>query len=183
MLFGCVSCLHCHIPFVPGHSVQQNQRNPCTHRRTGSFSLSPRKISGWSWYLASLYVHHLSSVYSLSRFCRHHLKYNSALNSLIPLCAVFVKSVPQVVRNPIIEKPSKDGKPPSTEYQEEELLVSSEKCSCKSSFYCQFYLVSLLPSQDTVYGAVVRQCYSMYKVSLSMFLQFLPHIQSCAKVT
>uniref|UniRef100_A0A7N6A6A1 CCZ1/INTU/HSP4 first Longin domain-containing protein n=1 Tax=Anabas testudineus TaxID=64144 RepID=A0A7N6A6A1_ANATE len=49
-----------------------------------------------------------------------------------------------VVRNPMIEKPSKDGKPPTIEYQEEEIL-------------------------DTVYGAVVRQCYSMYKVSSSMF--------------
>ncbi|XP_026208023.1 vacuolar fusion protein CCZ1 homolog [Anabas testudineus] len=44
-----------------------------------------------------------------------------------------------VVRNPMIEKPSKDGKPPTIEYQEEEIL-------------------------DTVYGAVVRQCYSMYKL-------------------
>uniref|UniRef100_A0A8C7ZE48 CCZ1 homolog, vacuolar protein trafficking and biogenesis associated n=1 Tax=Oryzias sinensis TaxID=183150 RepID=A0A8C7ZE48_9TELE len=44
-----------------------------------------------------------------------------------------------VVRNPMIEKPNKDGKPPTIEYQEEEIL-------------------------DTVYGAVVRQCYSMYKL-------------------
>ncbi|KAK7919825.1 hypothetical protein WMY93_011109 [Mugilogobius chulae] len=44
-----------------------------------------------------------------------------------------------VVRNPMVEKPNKDGKPPTVEYQEEEIL-------------------------DTVYGAVVRQCYSMYKL-------------------
>lgn len=30
----------------------------------------------------------------------------------------------QVVRNPMIEKPNKDGKPPTIEYQEEEMLVS-----------------------------------------------------------
>uniref|UniRef100_A0A668AE06 CCZ1 homolog, vacuolar protein trafficking and biogenesis associated n=1 Tax=Myripristis murdjan TaxID=586833 RepID=A0A668AE06_9TELE len=41
-----------------------------------------------------------------------------------------------VVRNPMIEKPNKDGKPPTIEYQEEEIL-------------------------DTVYGAVLRQCYMM----------------------
>uniref|UniRef100_A0A673AJU2 CCZ1/INTU/HSP4 first Longin domain-containing protein n=1 Tax=Sphaeramia orbicularis TaxID=375764 RepID=A0A673AJU2_9TELE len=44
-----------------------------------------------------------------------------------------------VVRNPMVEKPNKDGKPPTIEYQEDEIL-------------------------DTVYGAVVRQCYSMYKL-------------------
>ncbi|KAK1881216.1 Vacuolar fusion protein CCZ1 like [Dissostichus eleginoides] len=44
-----------------------------------------------------------------------------------------------VVRNPMIEKPNKDGKPPTQEYQEEEIL-------------------------DTVYGAVVKECYSMYKL-------------------
>uniref|UniRef100_A0A8C2ZBI1 CCZ1 homolog, vacuolar protein trafficking and biogenesis associated n=1 Tax=Cyclopterus lumpus TaxID=8103 RepID=A0A8C2ZBI1_CYCLU len=44
-----------------------------------------------------------------------------------------------VVRNPMIEKPNKDGKPPTVEYQEEEII-------------------------DTVYGAVVKQCYSMYKL-------------------
>ncbi|CAB1313145.1 unnamed protein product, partial [Coregonus sp. 'balchen'] len=44
-----------------------------------------------------------------------------------------------VVRNPMGEKPNKDGKPPSIEYQEEEIL-------------------------DTVYGAVLRECYSMYKL-------------------
>lgn len=45
-----------------------------------------------------------------------------------------------VVRNPIIEKQSKDGKA-VVEYQEEELL-------------------------DKVYSSVLQQCYSMYKVSL-----------------
>ncbi|TNN04069.1 hypothetical protein fugu_001098 [Takifugu bimaculatus] len=44
-----------------------------------------------------------------------------------------------VVRNPMIEKLNKDGKTQTIEYQEEEML-------------------------DTVYGAVVRQCYSMYKL-------------------
>ncbi|KAJ8413698.1 hypothetical protein AAFF_G00082050 [Aldrovandia affinis] len=44
-----------------------------------------------------------------------------------------------VVRNPMVEKPSKEGKPPTIEYQEEEIL-------------------------DTVYGAVLQQCYSMYKL-------------------
>ncbi|KAG7260542.1 hypothetical protein CRUP_024734 [Coryphaenoides rupestris] len=44
-----------------------------------------------------------------------------------------------IVRNPMVEKPNKDGKPPTVEYQEEEVL-------------------------DTVYGAVLRQCYSMYKL-------------------
>ncbi|CAB1338311.1 unnamed protein product [Coregonus sp. 'balchen'] len=44
-----------------------------------------------------------------------------------------------VVRNPMVEKPNKDGKPPTIEYQEEEIL-------------------------DTVYGAVLRECYSMYKL-------------------
>ncbi|KAL6475153.1 hypothetical protein MHYP_G00161930 [Metynnis hypsauchen] len=44
-----------------------------------------------------------------------------------------------IVRNPMIEKPSKDGKPATIEYQEEEIL-------------------------DSVYGAVLRQCYSMYKL-------------------
>lgn len=28
----------------------------------------------------------------------------------------------------MIEKPSKDGKPPTIEYQEEEILVSTSKC-------------------------------------------------------
>uniref|UniRef100_A0A8C9VBA5 CCZ1 homolog, vacuolar protein trafficking and biogenesis associated n=1 Tax=Scleropages formosus TaxID=113540 RepID=A0A8C9VBA5_SCLFO len=44
-----------------------------------------------------------------------------------------------VVRNPMVEKPNKEGKPPTIEYQEEEIL-------------------------DTVYGAVLQQCYSMYKL-------------------
>lgn len=34
----------------------------------------------------------------------------------------------------MIEKPNKDGKPPTVEYQEEEMLVSTEKYSCMSSF-------------------------------------------------
>ncbi|XP_011912699.1 PREDICTED: vacuolar fusion protein CCZ1 homolog B [Cercocebus atys] len=75
-----------------------------------------------------------------------------------------------VVRNPIIEKQSKDGKP-VIEYQEEELL-------------------------DKVYSSVLQQCYSMYKVSLAFVLNresnqlplcltFFPqylqtlHLQSC----
>lgn len=147
MLFGFVALLHCHIPFVPGRSVQQNQLNPCTHRRTGSFSLSPRKISGWSWYLASLCVHHLPSIWSLSRVCLLHFKYHSALNSLMLLCAVlffFLKIHPQVVRNPMIEKPNKDGKPPTVEYQEEEMLVSTEKYLCMSSFFYLWVLPVVL---------------------------------------
>nr|XP_035979475.1 vacuolar fusion protein CCZ1 homolog isoform X2 [Halichoerus grypus] len=50
-----------------------------------------------------------------------------------------------VVRNPIIEKQSKDGKP-VVEYQEEELL-------------------------DKVYSSVLRQCYSMYKLFNGTFLR------------
>ncbi|XP_009450766.4 vacuolar fusion protein CCZ1 homolog B isoform X1 [Pan troglodytes] len=50
-----------------------------------------------------------------------------------------------VVRNPIIEKQSKDGKP-VLEYQEEELL-------------------------DKVYSSVLRQCYSMYKLFNGTFLK------------
>nr|XP_009450766.3 vacuolar fusion protein CCZ1 homolog B isoform X1 [Pan troglodytes] len=50
-----------------------------------------------------------------------------------------------VVRNPIIEKQSKDGKP-VIEYQEEELL-------------------------DKVYSSVLRQCYSMYKLFNGTFLK------------
>lgn len=49
----------------------------------------------------------------------------------------------------MIEKPNKDGKPPTVEYQEEEMLVSTEKYLCMSSLYiseyCQLYLASLLP--------------------------------------
>uniref|UniRef100_A0A672KQW4 Vacuolar fusion protein CCZ1 homolog n=1 Tax=Sinocyclocheilus grahami TaxID=75366 RepID=A0A672KQW4_SINGR len=44
-----------------------------------------------------------------------------------------------VVRNPMVEKPNKDGKPPTVEYQEEEII-------------------------DSVYGSVLQQCYSMYKL-------------------
>ncbi|XP_063524175.1 vacuolar fusion protein CCZ1 homolog isoform X4 [Pongo pygmaeus] len=50
-----------------------------------------------------------------------------------------------VVRNPIIEKQSKDGKP-VIEYQEEELL-------------------------DKVYSSVLQQCYSMYKLFNGTFLK------------
>uniref|UniRef100_A0A8C8YMI5 Vacuolar fusion protein CCZ1 homolog n=1 Tax=Prolemur simus TaxID=1328070 RepID=A0A8C8YMI5_PROSS len=50
-----------------------------------------------------------------------------------------------VVRNPIIEKQSKDGKP-IVEYQEEELL-------------------------DKVYSSVLQQCYSMYKLFNGTFLK------------
>ncbi|XP_055202509.1 vacuolar fusion protein CCZ1 homolog isoform X2 [Gorilla gorilla gorilla] len=50
-----------------------------------------------------------------------------------------------VVRNPMIEKQSKDGKP-VIEYQEEELL-------------------------DKVYSSVLRQCYSMYKLFNGTFLK------------
>uniref|UniRef100_U3BAR2 Vacuolar fusion protein CCZ1 homolog n=1 Tax=Callithrix jacchus TaxID=9483 RepID=U3BAR2_CALJA len=50
-----------------------------------------------------------------------------------------------VVRNPIIEKQSKDGKP-IIEYQEEELL-------------------------DKVYSSVLQQCYSMYKLFNGTFLK------------
>ncbi|KAF5918260.1 hypothetical protein HPG69_002902 [Diceros bicornis minor] len=50
-----------------------------------------------------------------------------------------------VVRNPIIEKQSKDGKP-IVEYQEEELL-------------------------DKVYSSVLQQCYSMYKLFNGTFLR------------
>uniref|UniRef100_G3TU30 CCZ1/INTU/HSP4 first Longin domain-containing protein n=1 Tax=Loxodonta africana TaxID=9785 RepID=G3TU30_LOXAF len=50
-----------------------------------------------------------------------------------------------VVRNPIIEKQSKDGKP-VVEYQEEELL-------------------------DKVYSSVLQQCYSMYKLFNGTFLK------------
>ncbi|XP_028700971.2 vacuolar fusion protein CCZ1 homolog B isoform X5 [Macaca mulatta] len=50
-----------------------------------------------------------------------------------------------VVRNPIIEKQSKDGKP-VIEYQEEELL-------------------------DKVYSSVLQQCYSMYKYLQTLHLQ------------
>ncbi|XP_071067242.1 vacuolar fusion protein CCZ1 homolog isoform X3 [Dasypus novemcinctus] len=50
-----------------------------------------------------------------------------------------------VVRNPIIEKQSKDGKP-MVEYQEEELL-------------------------DKVYSSVLQQCYSMYKLFNGTFLK------------
>ncbi|KAB1263704.1 Vacuolar fusion protein CCZ1-like protein [Camelus dromedarius] len=50
-----------------------------------------------------------------------------------------------VVRNPIIEKQSKDGKP-VVEYQEEELL-------------------------DKVYSSVLQQCYSMYKLFNGTFLR------------
>uniref|UniRef100_A0A5F5PPD4 Vacuolar fusion protein CCZ1 homolog n=1 Tax=Equus caballus TaxID=9796 RepID=A0A5F5PPD4_HORSE len=50
-----------------------------------------------------------------------------------------------VVRNPIIEKQSKDGKP-IVEYQEEELL-------------------------DKVYSSVLQQCYSMYKYLQTLHLQ------------
>ncbi len=41
---------------------------------------------------------------------------------------LFFEFIPQVVRNPMIEKPNKDGKPPTVEYQEEEILVSAERC-------------------------------------------------------
>ncbi|KTF84811.1 hypothetical protein cypCar_00026940 [Cyprinus carpio] len=44
-----------------------------------------------------------------------------------------------VVRNPMVEKPNKDGKPPTVEYQEEEII-------------------------DSVYGSVLQQCYCMYKL-------------------
>ncbi|XP_026308590.1 vacuolar fusion protein CCZ1 homolog B-like [Piliocolobus tephrosceles] len=50
-----------------------------------------------------------------------------------------------IVRNPIIEKQSKDGKP-VIEYQEEELL-------------------------DKVYSSVLQQCYSMYKLFNGTFLK------------
>ncbi|XP_073071185.1 vacuolar fusion protein CCZ1 homolog isoform X2 [Manis javanica] len=50
-----------------------------------------------------------------------------------------------VVRNPIIEKQSKDGKP-VVEYQEEELL-------------------------DKVYNSVLQQCYSMYKLFNGTFVK------------
>ncbi|XP_043945636.1 vacuolar fusion protein CCZ1 homolog isoform X1 [Protopterus annectens] len=50
-----------------------------------------------------------------------------------------------VVRNPMIEKQSKDGKPVA-EYQEDEIL-------------------------DTVYNAVLQQCYSMYKLFNGTFLK------------
>ena len=51
---------------------------------------------------------------------------------MIMFCGVFLKStvgalfllVLQIVRNPMVEKPNKDGKPPTVEYQEEEVLVS-----------------------------------------------------------
>ncbi|KAH0511861.1 Vacuolar fusion protein CCZ1-like protein [Microtus ochrogaster] len=51
----------------------------------------------------------------------------------------------EVVRNPIIEKQSKDGKP-VVEYQEEELL-------------------------DKVYSSVLQQCYGMYKYLQTLHLQ------------
>ncbi|MCI4384194.1 hypothetical protein PGIGA_G00036020 [Pangasianodon gigas] len=51
-----------------------------------------------------------------------------------------------VVRNPMVEKPNKDGKPPTIEYQEEEIL-------------------------DSVYGAVLQQCYSMYKLFNGTFIR------------
>ncbi|XP_005998421.1 vacuolar fusion protein CCZ1 homolog isoform X1 [Latimeria chalumnae] len=52
-----------------------------------------------------------------------------------------------VVRNPMIEKSNKDGKP-LVEYQEEEIL-------------------------DTVYNAVLQQCYSMYRLFNGSFAQAL----------
>ena len=82
----------------------------------------------------------------------------------------------QVVRNPMVEKPSKDGKPPTIEYHEEEILVGLALAtllqyrpgvSMLQHLMSIFLFALILPflSQDTVYGAVLRQCYSMYKVS------------------
>uniref|UniRef100_A0A668AE01 CCZ1 homolog, vacuolar protein trafficking and biogenesis associated n=2 Tax=Myripristis murdjan TaxID=586833 RepID=A0A668AE01_9TELE len=58
-----------------------------------------------------------------------------------------------VVRNPMIEKPNKDGKPPTIEYQEEEIL-------------------------DTVYGAVLRQCYSIVMLSQRGCIELGLHLES-----
>lgn len=42
----------------------------------------------------------------------------------------------------MIEKPNKDGKPPTVEYQEEEMLVSTEKYLCMSSFFLSLSIAS-----------------------------------------
>lgn len=44
----------------------------------------------------------------------------------------------------MIEKPNKDGKPPTVEYQEEEILVSAERCSSASLFsFTKYFEVKL----------------------------------------
>lgn len=46
----------------------------------------------------------------------------------------------------MIEKPNKDGKPPTVEYQEEEILVSAEGCpSASVSFSNDFSSMNIYP--------------------------------------
>uniref|UniRef100_A0AAX7UDU7 CCZ1/INTU/HSP4 first Longin domain-containing protein n=1 Tax=Astatotilapia calliptera TaxID=8154 RepID=A0AAX7UDU7_ASTCA len=74
-----------------------------------------------------------------------------------------------VVRNPMIEKPNKDGKPPTVEYQEEEMLVSTEKYS-----HVLTMLIFLIAMQA---GGVELLMQKLEKF-FYRYLQTL-HLQSC----
>lgn len=64
----------------------------------------------------------------------------------------------KVVRNPMVEKPNKDGKPPTIEYQEEEILV----CVLFVLFIYLFWLITLILGRPLTWSLH----FLMYKMPL-----------------